>query len=62
MPKFAVTLPKLAVTCHKSIKLAEFGSIYLSSVSPRHFYCNWVSPVTLKPGITPKFSPLYSIS
>ena len=27
-------------------ELAELGRIYLSSVSPRHSYCNWVSPVT----------------
>ena len=26
--------------------LAELGRIYLSSVLPRHFYCNWASPVT----------------
>ena len=30
-----------------SIELAEFGRIHLSSVSPRHSYCNWASPVTV---------------
>ena len=43
--ELTATLPKLAVICHKSIKLADFGRIPLSSVLPRHFYCNWASPV-----------------
>jgi len=33
-----------------SIDLADFGQsvgIHLSSVLPRHSYCNWASPVTL---------------
>ena len=46
LPELAATLPELAVTCYKLIKLAEFGRIYLSSVSPRYSYCNWASPVT----------------
>ena len=29
-----------------SIELAELGRTLLSSVSPRHSYCNWASPVT----------------
>ena len=48
LPKLTTTLPKLAVTYHKSIKLAEFSRIHLSSVSPRHSYCNWASPVTIR--------------
>jgi hypothetical protein len=31
------------------LHVAEFGQrvgVYLSSVSPRHSYCNWASPVT----------------
>ena len=31
-----------------SIALAELGRIHLSSVSPRHSYCNWASPVTIR--------------
>ena len=45
LPELAATLPELAVTCYKSIKLAEFGRIYLSSVLLRYSYCNWASPV-----------------
>ena len=58
MPEFAATLlelaatlPKLAVIYYKLIKLAEFGRIYLSSVSLRHFYYNWASPVTKVHGL-----------
>ena len=47
LSEFAATVPELAVTCHKLIKLAGFGRIYLLSVSPRYFYCNWASPVTV---------------
>ena len=44
--ELTTTLPKLAVTCHKSIKLVKFSRIHLLSVSLKHFYCNWASPVT----------------
>ena len=46
--ELAITLLELAATCYKLIKLAEFGRIYLLSVSLKYFYCNWASPVTLK--------------
>ena len=29
-----------------SIELVKLGRTLLSSVSPRHSYCNWASPVT----------------
>ena len=48
LPQLCRNLPQFAITCHKSIKLVEFGRIHLSSVSPRHSYCNWASPVTPK--------------
>ena len=40
LPKLAATLLELTTTCQKSIKLAEFGRIYLLSVLLRHSYCN----------------------
>ena len=32
--------------CQNLIELAELGRTLLLSVLPRHFYCNWASPVT----------------
>ena len=43
--KLAATLPELAATYQKSIKLVEFGRIYLSSATLKYSYCNWASPV-----------------
>ena len=47
--KLAITLLELAVICQKSIKLVEFGRIYLLSVLLKYSYCNWASPIIIPP-------------
>ena len=47
---FAVTfvLAEFRRISQNSIELAELGKTHLLSVSPRHSYCNWASPVTAR--------------